>query len=82
MINPNTFSAEHIKNIRGNSKRDPELIERLRSRFGEGSFLNRRNDDRPERLERPDRPQRLERPARPERLDLNQSRRSPFAGNK
>jgi len=28
MINPNTFTTEHIQNIRGETKRDPALIER------------------------------------------------------
>jgi len=28
MINPNTFTANHIQGIRGNSKQDPSLIER------------------------------------------------------
>ena len=28
MINPNTFTAEHIQSIRGDSKHDPSLIER------------------------------------------------------
>ena len=69
---------------------DPELMERLRLRFEEGSFFSRRNEnrtERPDRLERTERPQRpegfkkqgrFERPEHSERPYPNQSRRSPF----
>lgn len=34
MINPATFTAEHIRNIQQQSKRDPALIERVIFAFG------------------------------------------------